>query len=63
MRYDLDRATRANVTSPRGEQPDLPTVLADGVRAAAVRLELHEEALQGIVDGHGASLGVRGLVF
>ena len=50
----LDRATEANLGAPRREQANMPAVLADRVRRAAVRLELDEEPRQEN-DGRAAS--------
>ncbi len=49
----LDRATEANLGAPRREEADVPLVLLDGVRRAAVRLELDDEPRQR-VDGQEA---------
>ncbi len=39
-----------NVGALRGQEADVPPVLADGVRGAAIGLELDEESLEGFPD-------------
>ena len=48
----------ANVARPGDKRADVAAVLADRVLAAAVGCELNEEALERLVDAHGASLDV-----
>ena len=51
-------ATWANVARPGAKRADVAPVLADCVLLPAVGRELDEEALERLVDGHGASLDV-----
>jgi hypothetical protein len=48
----------ANVARPARKRADVAAVLADRVFAPAIGRELDEEALERLVDGHGASLDV-----
>ena len=43
-------ATVANVGRPAGERPDVALVLADGVGAPAVGLELQHELPEGVLE-------------